>query len=80
MPQPLPSQMHTDKFLTNMSVAFYQEATQFVAGRVFPIIGVQKQSDLYPVFPKSRPIRTGVKSTPSHTRSMIVSGPTPMIR
>jgi len=52
MPQPLPSQMHTDKFLTNMSVAFYQEATQFVAGRVFPIIGVQKQSDLYPVFPK----------------------------
>ncbi|KPK43088.1 MAG: hypothetical protein AMJ65_06860 [Phycisphaerae bacterium SG8_4] len=52
MPQPLPSEMHTDKFLTNLSVAFYQDAMNFVAGRVFPIIGVQKQSDLYPVFPK----------------------------
>jgi hypothetical protein len=52
MPQPTPSDLHVDKYLTDLSVAFVQDASQFVAGKVFPVVGVSKQSDKYPVFPK----------------------------
>lgn len=47
MPQPTQSQVHVDAVLTNMSVAFMQEADNFVASRVFPTVNVAKQSDLY---------------------------------
>jgi hypothetical protein len=45
----MPSQnsVHQDKLLTNVSVAFAQEPSAFVAGRVFPNIPVSKQSDKY---------------------------------
>lgn len=52
MPQPIPSDLHVDKYLTDLSVAFVQNASQFIAGRVFPVVSVAKQSDKYPVFPK----------------------------
>jgi hypothetical protein len=47
MPQPTQSQVHVDAVLTNMSVAYMQEADNFVASRVFPTVNVAKQSDLY---------------------------------
>jgi len=47
MPQPTQSQVHVDAVLTNMSVAYMQEADSFVASRVFPTVNVAKQSDLY---------------------------------
>lgn len=47
MPQPTQSQVHVDAILTNMSVAFMQEADAFVASRVFPTVSVAKQSDKY---------------------------------
>lgn len=52
MPQPIPSDLHVDKYLTDLSVAFVQNANQFIAGKVFPVVSVAKQSDKYPVFPK----------------------------
>jgi len=52
MPQPIPSDLHVDKYLTNLSVKYDQEAQSFIAGKVFPVVGVLKQSDKYPVFPK----------------------------
>lgn len=52
MPQPIPSDLHVDKYLTDLSVAFVQNASQFIAGSVFPVVSVAKQSDKYPVFPK----------------------------
>lgn len=47
MPQPTQSQVHVDAVLTNMSVAYMQEADSFIASRVFPTVNVAKQSDLY---------------------------------
>jgi len=47
MPQPTQSQVHVDAVLTNMSLAYMQEADSFIASRVFPTVNVAKQSDLY---------------------------------
>lgn len=50
MTQPTNAAVHVDSALTNISVAFLQNASNFVAGRVFPNVPVQKQSDRYFVF------------------------------
>ena len=47
MPQPHSGQVHIDKPLTNLSVAHIQDAKDFVASSVFPIVGVPKRSDKY---------------------------------
>ncbi len=47
MPLPTAGDVHVNRPLTNMSVAFMQDARNFVAGDVFPILPVQKQSDAY---------------------------------
>lgn len=45
--QPSRSDVHVNRPLTNISVAFLQSADDFVAGRVFPNVPVGKQSDAY---------------------------------
>lgn len=50
MTTPTNSAVHVDAALTNISVAFLQNANNFVAGRVFPNVPVTKQSDRYFVF------------------------------
>lgn len=47
MTQPTARAVHVDQPLTNISIAFLQNATNFIASRVFPNIRVQKQSDVY---------------------------------
>ena len=47
MPQPTQSDVHVDAILTGISVAYMQEADHFVAGKVFPSVPVQKQSDKF---------------------------------
>jgi len=47
MSQPTATDVHVDKVLTSISVAYIQDQTNFVAPRVFPIIPVDKQSDKY---------------------------------
>lgn len=49
---PTKSQAHIDKALTNISVAYLQEAENFVADKVFPVIPVKKQSDVYFIYNK----------------------------
>ena len=46
MPNPTPGSIHRDGFLTDVSVAYIQSSTKFVADRVFPRVPVQKQSDI----------------------------------
>lgn len=41
------SDVHVNRPLTNISIAYIQEQTQFVADKVFPLVPVQKQSDRY---------------------------------
>lgn len=45
MPNPTAGALHVDGFLTDISVAFVQSSTKYVAGRVFPRVPVQKVSD-----------------------------------
>jgi len=44
--------VHVDQLLSNVSVAFQQDASNFVASRAFPIVPVSKQSDKYVVIPR----------------------------
>lgn len=46
------SDLHIDKALTNMSVQYLQDESNFIAGQVFPMVPVQKQSDRYFVYKK----------------------------
>ena len=52
---------HIDRALTNMSVAYTQSADAFIADKVFPIIKVNKQSDVYFRYSKSDSFRDMVK-------------------
>lgn len=47
MPKPTASDVHVNAPLTNISIAYLQDASNFVASRVFPNIPVTKQSDRY---------------------------------
>lgn len=49
---PTKSQAHIDRALTNMSVAYMQDESSFIADKVFPRIPVKKQSDVYFVYNK----------------------------
>lgn len=53
MPQPTRSDVHVNRPLTNISIAYIQKAADFVADKVFPIVPVMKQSDLYFSYDKS---------------------------
>jgi len=47
MPTPTAGDVHVNRPLTNISVAYVQDADSFIADQVFPNIPVMKQSDLY---------------------------------
>jgi len=47
MPQPTKSDVHVNRPLTNISLAYIQSRSDFIADQVFPNIPVTKQSDRY---------------------------------
>lgn len=53
MPNPTISSVHINRPLTNISIGWRQAQTDFVAERVFPIIPVSMQSDLYYTYDRS---------------------------
>lgn len=50
--QPGRGDVHVDKPLTNIAIAFAQNPDMFVADRAFPVVPVSKQSDLYFTIPR----------------------------
>lgn len=44
------NQAHVDRALTNMSVAYMQDESNYIADKVFPIVPVKRQSDLYYIY------------------------------
>lgn len=52
MPQPTRSDVHVNRPLTNISVAYIQNAKDFIADKVFPIVPVMKVSDKYFTYEK----------------------------
>jgi hypothetical protein len=53
MPQPAVQDVHVNRPLTNISVAYIQAADSFIASKVFPVVPVEKQTDLYYVYTKN---------------------------
>jgi hypothetical protein len=69
MPQPTQGDVHISTALTNVAVAFVQDADAFVAARVFPVVPVQKQSDVYWKFSKDDFLRDEAKPRADATES-----------
>jgi hypothetical protein len=53
MPQPTQTDVHVDRPLTNVSVAYIQSQDGFVASKVFPMVPVAKQTDKYFTYTKN---------------------------
>ena len=67
--QPTPSDVHVDAVLTNISVAYIQRQEHFIAGRVFPIVPVEKQTDKYYTYTKADWFRDEAKRRAPATES-----------
>lgn len=61
MPQPTLGQVHANRPLTNISVAFLQDAKDFISMKLFPKVPVQKESDTIIVYPKGAWFRNQAK-------------------
>ena len=68
MPNPTASQVHIDRALTNISVAFAQEQG-FVGRQVFPVVPVAKQSDKYFIYDRADWLRSEAKVRAPATES-----------
>lgn len=44
---------HIDRALTNISVSYLQDASAFIADKVFPIVPVKRQSDVFYIYSKA---------------------------
>lgn len=69
MPQPTSTDVHVDAILTNMSVAYMQEAYAFVASRAFPQVSVAKQTDKYFTYSQADFMRDQVQRRADGTES-----------
>lgn len=69
MTGPTPSDLHTDQALTNLSVAYIQSESNFIAHRVFPTVPVDFQSDLYYTFPLDTFLRSRARKRAPATES-----------
>jgi hypothetical protein len=58
---PLPSDVHVDAALTNLSLAYMQDETRFIADRVFTPVPVDKQSDKYFVWSREEIYRDSME-------------------
>jgi hypothetical protein len=59
MPLLTPSAVHVDQPLTNLTLAYAQSQENFIADKVFPTVGVSKQSDKYYLYDRANMNRTG---------------------
>ncbi len=59
MPLLTPSQVHIDQPLTNLTLAYVQSQENFIADKVFPLVGVDRQSDKYYIYDRDNMNRKG---------------------
>jgi len=52
MAEPTLSAVHVNRPLTNISQAYMQDSTDYIADKIFPVVPVQKQSDRYFIYTK----------------------------
>jgi hypothetical protein len=68
--EPTQSDAHIDEVLTNISIAYMQDESNFVAPRVFPTIPVDKQSNKYWTFTKNDWFRDEAEKRADNTPSV----------
>ncbi len=56
---PVPRDLHVDRYLTDLSVAFAQSERDFVSNKVFPVVSVKKASDQYVIYNRGDTWREG---------------------
>jgi hypothetical protein len=61
MAQPTLYDVHVNRPLTNLSIAYMQEEKAFVSSDVFPVVPVEKQSDLYFLYKRGNMIRDAMQ-------------------
>ena len=59
MPLLTPSNVHIDQPLSNLTLAYVQEQSNFVSDKVFPTVGVARQSDKYYEYDRANMNRSG---------------------
>ena len=59
MPLLTPAQVHLDAPLSNLTLAYVQSQEVFIADKVFPVVGVPKQSDKYYLYDRANANRSG---------------------
>jgi hypothetical protein len=69
MAQPTRSDVHVNRPLGNVSIAYIQKAPDFVASKVFPVVPVMKQSDLYFTYDKEYWRKTAAEKRAPATES-----------
>lgn len=69
MAQPTVSSVHTDRPLTNFSLAYIQDQSAFIASRVFPNVPVSNRSDTYFTYTKADWFRDEAQVRPPATES-----------
>jgi len=69
MPNPIKANIHIDSALTNISGAYLQHESSFIADKVFPIVPVMKQSDRYFVYLKEDWFRDEARKRVPNTES-----------
>jgi|SRR5437762_3161172 len=69
MPNPYLSQVHVDRPLTNMSVAYIQSQDAFICMKAFPYVPVDKKSDRYFVYTKDDWFRDDAQVRAPNTES-----------
>lgn len=67
--QPTLSDVHVNAALSDISTAFLQNPENFIADRVFPIVGVTKQADRYFTYPKDNWMRVEAQKRAPGTES-----------
>lgn len=69
MPNPTRSDVHVNRPLTNISIAYIQKQEDFIADKVFPVVPVMKQSDLFFTYDKKSWFSTQAKRRAPGTES-----------
>ena len=69
MPQPTLTQVHTPTPLTNIAVAYMQDDASYIADKVFPVVPVAHQSDIYYVWSKADFFRNNARKRSDATES-----------
>src|SRR5262245_58786305 len=69
MPNPTPTSVHIDRALTNVSTAYFQNSDAYIAGKVFPNVAVENQTDKYFTFDKNDTLREKALQRAPNTES-----------